>query len=67
MAAAVTERNGAIAVTRVDPLFTLTFPYGAYHAFDVSADGSRFLVNTVLGAGAPTQQVRARRAARARG
>jgi Tol biopolymer transport system component len=67
MAAAVTERSGAITVTRVDPLFTLTFPYGAYHAFDVSADGSRFLVNTVLGAGAPTQQVRARRAARARG
>ena len=67
MAAAVTERSGAIAVTRVDPLFTLTFPYGAYHAFDVSADGSRFLVNTVLGAGAPTQQVRARRPARARG
>ena len=26
MAAAVTERNGAMAVTRVDPLFTLTFP-----------------------------------------
>ncbi len=34
----------------MDPLFTLTFPYGAYHAFDVSADGTRFLVNTVLGA-----------------
>ena len=48
MAAAVTERNGAIAVTRVDPLFTLTFPYGAYHAFDVSADGSRFLVNRLV-------------------
>ena len=57
MAATVAERDGAMAVTRVDPLFTLTFPYGAYHAFDVSADGARFLVNTVLGANAPTQQV----------
>jgi Tol biopolymer transport system component len=67
MAAAVAERNGTMAVTKVDPLFTMRFPYGAYHAFDVSADGSRFLVNTVLGAGAPTQQVNARRPARLRG
>ena len=67
MAAAVTERNGTMSVTKVDPLFTMTFPYGAYHAFDVSADGSRFLVNTVLGAGAPTQQVRGSRAPRPRG
>ena len=67
MAAAVAESNGAMAVTRVDPLFTLTFPYGAYHAFDVSADGSRFLVNTVLGRNAPTQQVRTAHAPRPRG
>ena len=67
MAATVAERDGAMAVTRVDPLFTLTFPYGAYHAFDVSADGARFLVNTVLGANAPTQQVGATRARRPRG
>ncbi len=67
MAAAVTERNGTMSVTKVDPLFTMTFPYGAYHAFDVSADGSRFLVNTVLGAGAATQQVRGSRAPRPRG
>jgi Tol biopolymer transport system component len=67
MAAAVEERGGAIAVTKVDPLFTLTFPYGAYHAFDVSADGTRFLVNTVLGAGARTQQAHAWRATRPRG
>ena len=59
MAAAVSARSGTMSVTKVDPLFTLTFPYGAYHAFDVSADGTRFLVNTVLGANAPTQQVRA--------
>jgi hypothetical protein len=35
------------ALTRVEPLFVLTFPYGAYHAFDVTADGERFLVNTL--------------------
>jgi hypothetical protein len=60
MAAAVVERNGTLAVTRVDPLFTMRFPYGAYHAFDVSADGARFLVNTVLGGGASTQQANGR-------
>ena len=64
MAATVVERNGAMAVTTVDPLFTMRFPYGAYHAFDVSADGSRILVNTVLGAGARTQQARAGRVTR---
>jgi dipeptidyl aminopeptidase/acylaminoacyl peptidase len=67
MAASVAERNGTMAVTRVDPLFTLTFPYGAYHAFDVSSDGMRFLVNTVLGANAPTQQVGAARTPGPRG
>ena len=67
MAATVAERNGTVAVTKVDPLFTLTFPYGAYHAFDVSADGMRFLVNTVLGANAPTQQVGAARTPGPRG
>jgi Tol biopolymer transport system component len=61
MAAAITERSGAISVARVDALFTLSFPYGAYHAFDVSSDGTRFLVNTVLGADAATQQVRIER------
>ena len=61
MAAAVVERNGTLGVARVDPLFTMRFPYGAYHAFDVSADGSRFLVNTMLGAGASTQQANTRR------
>ena len=32
---------------RVEPLFTIEHPYGAYRAFDVTADGSRFLVNTL--------------------
>jgi dipeptidyl aminopeptidase/acylaminoacyl peptidase len=57
MAAAVEERDGVWTTTTVEPLFTLTFPYGAYHAFDVSPDGTRFLVNTMVGGNAPTQQV----------
>ena len=30
------------------PLFRLNFPYAAYHAFDVTPDGSRILVNTMI-------------------
>ena len=30
-------------VDRIEPLFTMRFPYGAYHAFDVTKDGQRFL------------------------
>jgi len=58
MAAEVEERDGVLTTTTVEPLFTLTFPYGAYHAFDVSPDGTRFLVNTVIGGNAPTQRAR---------
>ena len=31
-----------------DPLFELQHPYGAYHAFDLTPDGQRFLVNTLV-------------------
>jgi Tol biopolymer transport system component len=37
----------ALTVGRVEPLFTIEHPYGAYRAFDVAADGSRLLVNTL--------------------
>jgi hypothetical protein len=56
MAASVEARDGGLAVTRIEPLFRLTFPYGAYHAFDVSADGARFLVNGVLGGNSPVER-----------
>jgi Tol biopolymer transport system component len=59
MSATVSEQDGRIAVSRIDPLFTLAVAYGAYHAFDVSADGSRILANVSIGAGIPTQQARA--------
>jgi dipeptidyl aminopeptidase/acylaminoacyl peptidase len=58
MSASVSEQDGRIAVSRIDPLFTLAVAYGAYHAFDVSADGMRILANVNIGAGVPTQQAR---------
>lgn len=49
MAAAVTEegRDGDFEWFGVEPLFQLTYPYASYHAYDVSPDGQRFLVNTM--------------------
>jgi hypothetical protein len=29
-------------------LFEIRFPYGQYHAFDVTADGQKFLVNALV-------------------
>jgi Tol biopolymer transport system component len=42
-----TSANG-VAVKDYEPLFELQHPYGAYHAFDVTSDGQRFLVNTLV-------------------
>jgi len=42
-----TDASG-VTVKDYDPLFELQHPYGAYHAFDLSADGQRFLVNTLV-------------------
>src|SRR6185436_17514560 len=59
MAASITLENDSVTVTRVEPLFTLRFPYGAYHAFDVTKDGQRFLVNTAIASGGGGQQASA--------
>jgi dipeptidyl aminopeptidase/acylaminoacyl peptidase len=48
MAVSVVAARREFAVHQYTPLFRLTYPYGAYHAFDVTADGQRFLVNTVV-------------------
>lgn len=56
MSAAVTLGNDSVKVDRIEPLFEMRFPYGAYHAFDVSKDGQRFLVNTAINAGGGAQQ-----------
>jgi hypothetical protein len=30
------------------PLFEMRYAYGQYHAFDVTSDGQRFLVNSAV-------------------
>jgi Tol biopolymer transport system component len=42
------DMSAGITVKEYEPLFELQHPYGAYHAFDVTADGQRFLVNTLV-------------------
>jgi Tol biopolymer transport system component len=48
IAAEVTTTGGEFTVKGYDPLFEIRHPYGAYHAFDVSEDAKRFLVNTLV-------------------
>lgn len=48
MAVSVTSTKREFTVDAYNPLFQINYPYGAYHAFDVSADGQRFLVNTLV-------------------
>ena len=43
------ETDGSgVTVKGYEPLFELQHPYGAYHAFDLTRDGQRFLVNTLV-------------------
>jgi len=58
MSAKLTLGTDSLKVDRIEPLFTLQFPYGAYHAFDVTRDGERFLVNTSLAPAGGRQQAR---------
>ena len=54
IAASVTISGDEFTVNGYDPLFEIRHPYGAYHAFDVTEDAKRFLVNTlVLSPGKP--------------
>jgi hypothetical protein len=48
IAAAVSWSGNEFTVKGFEPLFEARYPYGAYHAFDVTADGQRFLVNTLV-------------------
>jgi Tol biopolymer transport system component len=48
MAASVSKSGEELRVTGLEELFQLSYPYGAYHAFDVTSDGSRVLVNTLV-------------------
>jgi len=61
MSATVRVVDNNLVVARIEALFTLTYPYGAYHAFDVPKDGQRILVNTlIVSPGAPTLSASAR-------
>jgi Tol biopolymer transport system component len=42
------DMSSGVTVKGYEPLFELQHPYGAYHAFDVTPDGQRFLVNTLV-------------------
>jgi Tol biopolymer transport system component len=48
VAATVTARGADVEVGAMQPLFEIRLPYGQYHAFDVTADGQRFLVNSLV-------------------
>jgi dipeptidyl aminopeptidase/acylaminoacyl peptidase len=56
MSAQVNSDGADFEVSGVKALFETHFPYAPYHAFDVSADGERFLMNSLLlGPGGPTR------------
>jgi eukaryotic-like serine/threonine-protein kinase len=48
IAASVTISGNDFTLNGYEPLFEIRHPYGAYHAFDVTADAKRFLVNTLV-------------------
>jgi hypothetical protein len=48
MAAEVTSDGAEFEVNGVTKLFDTPVPYPPYHAFDVSADGQRILINSLL-------------------
>jgi Tol biopolymer transport system component len=48
MAASIAISKRELSVVEYQPLFQVNAPYGSYHAFDVTADGQRFLVNTLV-------------------
>jgi hypothetical protein len=48
VAVTVAARGADFEAGAMQPLFEIRLPYGQYHAFDVTADGQRFLVNTLV-------------------
>src|SRR4026209_629822 len=48
IAASVTISGNEFTLNGYDPLFEIRHPYGACHAFDVTEDAKRFLVNTLV-------------------
>jgi dipeptidyl aminopeptidase/acylaminoacyl peptidase len=50
-AASLRMVGDTVELAGVASLFAISYPYGAYHAFDVTRDGQRILVNTVIVSG----------------
>ena len=50
MAADISSTGTIFTAQPARPLFDMTFAYAQYRAYDVSADGQRFLVNTLVAA-----------------
>jgi Tol biopolymer transport system component len=48
MAVTVEARGSEFGASAPQRLFEIRFPYGQYHAFDVTADGQRFLINSLV-------------------
>jgi dipeptidyl aminopeptidase/acylaminoacyl peptidase len=48
MSAQLETNASGVTVKDYEPLFELQHPYGAYHAFDLTRDGQRILVNTLV-------------------
>jgi len=48
VAAPVSVKGTELEIGELKRLFEARFPYGNYHAFDVTSDGQRFLVNTLV-------------------
>jgi Tol biopolymer transport system component len=47
-AVTIGAREAGLDIGAERALFEITYPYGQYHAFDVTADGQRFLVNALV-------------------
>jgi dipeptidyl aminopeptidase/acylaminoacyl peptidase len=48
MSAAVGTLGSDFAAATPQPLFEMRYAYGQYHAFDVTSDGQRFIVNSAV-------------------
>jgi hypothetical protein len=48
MSAAIARLGSDFSAAPPQPLFEMRYAYGQYHAFDVTSDGQRFLVNSAV-------------------
>lgn len=53
MSAEISQQNGDPVIGKVRPLFRIRVASSPHRVFDVSPDGKRFLINSVLPLSAP--------------